>query len=283
MKFPRIECPIRIARLLQAIALALTLSALVPASFAQAQAQLPGGDPVSLTARTWLAYVRTGDASTDSVSEAGLNGLALELAKRTSVTDAGVVGLDLARQSDLAYYALIYWPLAARQKPLTQAAARSVNDYLRHGGVMLLDAGDNGTSGEDGESGPSPAALRKLLPGVDIPPLEPLPKEHALTKSFYLLDAFPGRSDGKGFWIMPEEESSAQDGVSGIYFGANGWAAAWAVDDSGTRPLYPCYPGGEAQREMAYRFGINLAMVALTGNYKADQVHAQALLERMGK
>jgi hypothetical protein len=40
--------------------------------------------------------------------------------------------------------------------------------------------------------------------------------------------------------------------------------------------------GGDQQREMAVRFGINVVMYALTGNYKTDQVHAPALLERMG-
>jgi hypothetical protein len=42
-------------------------------------------------------------------------------------------------------------------------------------------------------------------------------------------------------------------------------------------------PDGESQREMAYRFGINLVMVALTGNYKADQVHVPYILERLGQ
>ncbi|MER2520274.1 MAG: DUF4159 domain-containing protein [Bdellovibrionales bacterium] len=245
-------------------------------------AKPPDDDPVSLTSRTWLAYMRTGDRAVDQASEAGLSGLALELAKRTSVTNAGAVALDPARLPNLAYYPLIYWPLAARQKPLSQDAARSVNDYLRHGGMILFDAGDNGTSREEGD-GASPAMLRHMLSGADIPPLEPLPKDHVLTKSFYLLDSFPGRADNKDFWMMPEDESSAQDGVSGVFFGANGWAAAWAMDSDGSRPLYPCSPGGETQREMAYRFGINLVVYALTGNYKADQVHAKALLERMGR
>ena len=64
--------------------------------------------------------------------------------------------------------------------------------------------------------------------------------------------------------------------------GGNDWAAAWAVDDS-NRPLYSVEPGGERQREIAYRFGINLVMYTLTGNYKADQVHAPALIERLGQ
>ncbi|MBZ0215505.1 MAG: DUF4159 domain-containing protein, partial [Fimbriimonadaceae bacterium] len=58
--------------------------------------------------------------------------------------------------------------------------------------------------------------------------------------------------------------------------------AAWAIDDRG-RPLLPVVPGGDRQREMAYRVGINLVMYTLTGNYKADQVHIPALLERLGQ
>ncbi|MEC7204327.1 MAG: DUF4159 domain-containing protein, partial [Pseudomonadota bacterium] len=58
--------------------------------------------------------------------------------------------------------------------------------------------------------------------------------------------------------------------------------AAWSVDRHG-RPLYAVVPGGEKQREMAYRFGVNLVMYALTGNYKADQVHVPAILERLGQ
>ena len=55
--------------------------------------------------------------------------------------------------------------------------------------------------------------------------------------------------------------------------GSNDWAGAWAVDATRPRPLLPVAPGGERQREMAYRFGVNLVMYVLTGNYKADQVH----------
>jgi len=37
------------------------------------------------------------------------------------------------------------------------------------------------------------------------------------------------------------------------------------------------------QREMALRAGVNLVVYALTGNYKADQIHVPALLERLGR
>ena len=60
------------------------------------------------------------------------------------------------------------------------------------------------------------------------------------------------------------------------------WAAAWAVDGQG-RPLVDVSPGDARQREMAIRFGINVVMYALTGNYKTDQVHVRAILQRLGK
>ena len=76
-------------------------------------------------------------------------------------------------------------------------------------------------------------------------------------------------------------EGDVNDGVSSVVIGGNDWAAAWALDEQGY-PIYPVVPGGERQREMAFRFGVNLAMYALTGNYKADQVHIPAILRRLG-
>ena len=114
-----------------------------------------------------------------------------------------------------------------------------------------------------------------------------------LTKSFYLLRSFPGRWDGGRLWVEADTGTSSAspnggrkaqhaDGVTSIIVTSNDFAAAWATDDRG-RGLYPVQPGGEQQREMAFRTGINIVMHALTGNYKADQVHVPALLERLGQ
>ena len=50
-------------------------------------------------------------------------------------------------------------------------------------------------------------------------------------------------------------------------------------------PLLPVGRGlsGERQRELSYRFGVNLVIYVLTGNYKSDQVHVPALLDRLGQ
>ena len=86
---------------------------------------------------------------------------------------------------------------------------------------------------------------------------------------------------GRRSRLVKRPGERVNDGVSSIIVGSNNWAAAWAVDAQG-RHLFAAVPGGERQREMAYRFGVNLAMYTLTGNYKSDQVHVPSILERLG-
>ena len=106
-----------------------------------------------------------------------------------------------------------------------------------------------------------------------------MPPDHVLTKSFYLLSDMPGRWNGGKLWIEAGS-GRVNDGVTTIIIGANDYAGAWAVDQRG-RGLMPVSPGGETQREMSYRFGVNLVMHALTGNYKDDQVHLQDIMQRL--
>ena len=98
-----------------------------------------------------------------------------------------------------------------------------------------------------------------------------------LTRAFYLMHAFPGRAPAPRLWAESASAAAARDGVASLFVGDGDWARAWASLDGGD------LPGGARQRELALRFGVNLVMVALTGNYKADQVHIPALLERLGR
>src|SRR5205085_7172877 len=131
---------------------------------------------------------------------------------------------------------------------------------------------------------------QRMLGNLDIPRPEPVPQPHVLTKSSSLLRSFPGRWDGGQLWVeagAPRDSDQGRqarrvDGVSSILITSNDFAAAWALDDR-NQPLYPVVPGGERQREMAFRTGVNIVMYALTGNYKADLVHVPALLERLGQ
>ena len=260
---------------------ALVLLGLLASAPLQAQ---EGGDDaaiVELTRDTRLAYVLTGEPDIDRESEAGLKGLTQVLAQRTSIEAADPAPVDIA-SDDLALFPLLYWPVPPDHPDLAPGAVERVESYLSQGGMILFDTRDASLllPGQEG-GGPGERRLAELLRGIDLPPLMPLPADHVLTRSFYLLQDFPGRWTGQPVWV-DQAPPGINDGVSGVIVGANEWAGAWAVDDGG-EPLYPVVPGGEAQREMARRFGVNLAMYALTGNYKTDQVHVPALLERLGQ
>ena len=226
---------------------------------------------IELSSKPYLAYVVTGDHDIDHVSELGLRGLAMALKDRTSLNDIGVARLD-PNSDDLSFYPLIYWPITTTEQPLSTEGAHRVTYYLQHGGMILFDAAQ--------DEAIAPGFMHIVMAGVSLPTLVKLPDQHVLKRSFYLLKDFPGRFADRDFWVEPEE-SSIYDGVASVLFGSNGWAYAWAADDTGA-PLYPCTPGGEPQREHAIRFGVNLALYALTGTYKTDQMNTAKLLQKMG-
>ncbi len=264
-------------------AMTILLSVLLTAAGGEAKAQAKGDDQhVVLSANeTHLAFVITGLAEVDEVSRAGLDGLSLVLNRRTAVEAGDPLPVNL-NVDDLNLYPLLYWPIPAEHPDISAEVRDRVDAYLRQGGMILFDTGDAGAMipGQR-RGGAGEQRLRELLHGINLPPLEPVPEDHTLTRSFYLLQDFPGRWTGRPVWV-DRPEPSVNDGVSSVIIGSHGWAEAWAID-SFTMPMFPVMPGGERQREMANRFGVNLVMYALTGNYKTDQVHIPALLERLGQ
>ncbi|MFN3275543.1 MAG: DUF4159 domain-containing protein [Paracoccus sp. (in: a-proteobacteria)] len=255
----------------------------------QAQAQDLDDDLIRAAGEVALAYVITGETRIDRASEQGLWGLSLSLRARTSVEPGRPIGIDLDRD-DLSLLTFLYWPITDSQPAPSPRAYLRLNAFLRSGGMILFDTRDGDLTGVGGPDMSGP--LRRLAAPLDIPPLAPVPEDHVLTRTFYLLGDFPGRWQGNPVWIeappagagteagMPFRQLN--DGVTPVVIGGNSWAEAWAVDDSGA-PVYPIGRGweGERQREMAHRFGINLIMYVLTGNYKSDQVHVPALLDRL--
>jgi hypothetical protein len=237
---------------------------------------------VQATSELRLAYVRTGNDQVDTVSRAGLVGLTATLNRRTAVETAEPLALDI-EQDELIFFPLLYWPVVSDQATPSSTAVERINRYLETGGTILFDTrdGDNQTPGSFGGAALSAQRLRRLVGAIKIPTLVPIPPDHVLTKSFYLLHEFPGRWNTGSLWVEPVEDR-VNDGVSSVVVGANDWAAAWAVDGQG-RPAFAVVPGSEGQREMAMRFGVNLVMYVLTGNYKSDLVHVPAILERLGQ
>ncbi len=257
---------------------------------------LPGAPPaqadeaadafaIEASRETRFAYVLTGAAEIDAMNAAGLVGLTRFIALRTAVEAASPMGVDLKRDP-LVFFPLVYWPVTPDQPTLSPAAVDKIGRYMRNGGTLVIDTRDHGEAMAPAQSGPTRLGaatrrLREVLRNLDVPVLAPVPPKHVLTKSFYLIQTFPGRWAGGTVWVEGRSESTGES-VSSLIVGANDWAAAWAIDANG-RPLAATVPGGERQREAALRFGTNLVMYALSGNYKADQVHVPAILERLGE
>jgi hypothetical protein len=272
------------------IALLLAGAWLVASSPAQAQ----GADLARSALETRLAYVVTGDREVDNITRVGLQSLTVFLAQRTALEAGDPVGLDLARD-ELAFYPLIYWPIVPGAPKPSAEALKRMDAFMKQGGTVLFDTRDAVVAppGPGGETrSPGMMELRAILAALDIPELEPVPKDHVLTKTFFLLRDFPGRFQSGQLWVEAlqparDDEPSgrparAGDGVSSILITSNDLAGAWATRPDG-QPMLPMVPGDPRQREFSFRAGVNIVMYTLTGNYKADQVHVPALLERLGQ
>ncbi|GGY42187.1 DUF4159 domain-containing protein [Parvularcula lutaonensis] len=250
--------------------------AVAPLSDASAQLRPPlPRKAVEAALELRFAYIRTGDPATDRLSEAGLRGLTAKAAERSSLEPAAPQAVDPDRD-ELSVYTLLYWPVRPGQEPPSDAALQRLEAYMASGGMLIIDTGDGGAPGRGG-------FLGSVLGRLDAPPLEPLPDDHVLLFSFYRLDDLWGRNATGRVWVETRGAlDQRRDGVPSLIIAGRDWASAWALDAQGI-PLKPPGPGGEGRREMAFRAGINMAMVAITGNYKADQADVEAMLDKLGE
>ncbi|MEM9140815.1 MAG: DUF4159 domain-containing protein, partial [Pseudomonadota bacterium] len=268
----------------------VAMLAVMAASNGQAQAQEPDEAAVSVTAETTLGYVLTGNDRIDRISRQGMVGLGNALARRTAIEPGPPAGVNPVSDV-LSFYPVLYLPLTAETLP-GRPALEQLATYLQGGGMLIIDT-QNGSSGFGGASA---TQMREVARALNLPPLAPVGEDHVLTRTFYLLSTFPGRWRGGRIWAEaapPREDGVSEDAdipqfdriddnVSPVIVGAADWASAWAVDERGL-PVFPIGRPGDRQREMALRFGVNAVMYALTGNYKSDQVHAPAVLQRLGQ
>jgi len=275
-----------------AVSAALALALLVPQTHPAAAQGEDEIFAIEATAEVVLAHVVTGDSRLDEVAHAGLRGISQTLFQRTAVEPAEPIAVDL-ETDEIAFFPFLYWPITQDQPIPSDEAYAKLNRYLRTGGMILFDTRDADVA-QFGGSSPNGRKLQLLAAPLDIPPLEPIPPDHVLTRTFYLIQDFPGRHISSDVWVEASRQDAERvegmpfrnlnDNVTPIVIGGNDWASAWAIDERGNR-MFPVGRGfaGERQREIALRFGVNLVMHVLTGNYKSDQVHVPALLDRLGQ
>ncbi|HEY6100923.1 MAG TPA: DUF4159 domain-containing protein [Anaeromyxobacter sp.] len=198
-----------------------------------------------------------------------LRRLGWELTRRTSIettNDAVPVRLD---RSGLHRHPMLYLSGAGAMPPLGEAERAALRRHLQYGGFLLVDSAD----GSDG-TGFDASVRRELARVLPAAPLQPVPRDHVLHKSFYLLDRQGGR-----VLVKPWMEAQALDGRLAVVYSQNDLGGAWARTELGEWE-YPCTPGGEPQRETAIRLGVNLAMYAFCTDYKDDAVHLPFIMRR---
>ncbi|WP_208441164.1 DUF4159 domain-containing protein [Bartonella raoultii] len=242
---------------------------------------------VKAAGATHLAYIITNNPEIDATSRSGLESLSRFIAERTMLTPSSVIAVDL-NKDELAFYPLIYWPIDANNPLPTQKSLEKINSFMKHGGTILFDTRDQITTSLtlEGTATPETQKLRTILKGLNIPAIEPASTDHVISRSFYIMPDFPGLYRGSPLWIESSSTNKKNknplgsgDNVSSLLITGNNFAGAWALDEKGMWK-YPLVPNDPMQRLWAFRAGLNIVIYVLTGNYKADQVHVPALLER---
>ena len=155
---------------------------------------------------TRFAYVLSGDAAVDEISRAGLAGLGSFMSARTALDPAEPAGVDPGARRALALSADL---LAHRAEPAGagEAAIRRLDEFMKNGGTVVFDTRDALSARPGAPPTPETRILRQILAGIAVPDLEPVPRDHVITKAFYLIDNFPGRYNDGQTWIeaLPRE------------------------------------------------------------------------------
>jgi hypothetical protein len=198
-----------------------------------------------------------------------LRRLAWELQRRTSVEvvlDARPLPLD---SPELFKHPFLYLGSDGPLPALSSAEVENLRRYLTFGGLLVADAND----GSDGTAFDATfrQQLERVLPGS---PLGDLSMDHVLFKSFYLLDAAPGRLLNR-----PQIQAALVGKRAAVLYSQNDVAGAWSRAEGGSWE-FECAPGGEPQRELAIRLGVNMAMYGLCLDYKDDAVHLPMILKK---
>ena len=224
-----------------------------------------------------FGHLQLGGGAAGNPRPSALRRMAWEIEKRTSI-DAELEPAIVTPTAETLHETPFLYLAGEREIELPSAAGiEALRRFLTFGGFLLIDSAEGSTDGAfDG-------SVRKLIAAVfqssgsgsgPAKGLEVVPSDHVVYKSFYLLDKPLGR-----LAIAPAMEAVTRDGRLVVAYVANDLGGAWARDDFGNYD-FPCEPGGEHQRELAFRLGVNLVMYALCLDYKADQVHVPFIMKR---
>jgi len=218
-----------------------------------------------------IAQLQLGAGSSWNPRPTALRRLGWEIQKRSSIEVELEPAIVTPTSEGLHETPFMYLTGERAFELPSTAGIEALRRYLTFGGFLVIDSAEGSTDGAYAGS------VRKLISAIFPPPakaFEVIPVDHVVYKSFYLLDKPVGR-----LAIAPAMEGVIREGRLVCAYAPNDLGGAWARDDFGNFD-YPCEPGGEKQRELSYRLGINLVMYALCLDYKSDQVHVPFIMKR---
>ena len=196
-----------------------------------------------------------------------LRRLLWETGKRTSIQvarDATPVAPD---DIEIFYQPLLVWTGSGELAALSSDIRNRIARHLRFGGMLWIDA----PSPSDPFALAAREELTRLFPKET---LSPLPNDHVLFRSYFLLEKVLGRNDEQ-----KEAHAILLSERLAVLVTENDMLGAYERDRFGTW-RFDCVPGGEAQREQSFRFGVNVMMYATCLDYKADQVHIPFIMKK---
>jgi len=223
--------------------------------------------------KTTIAYVQTGNAKLDRSTEAGITRLSNELANRTSAICNAPVSINLERD-DISLYPILYVPIYEGTF-IGVDGMKKLHSFIRTGGLVIFDTMDGADISTALSVNP---VLIYMLNAMGVSNFEKVNDKHVLLKTFYLLKEIRGRFDDSTTLVEKADEN-VNDGVSPIIITSAALAQGLSVDENGGNS-HIISGGSEKDGEMIVRSGINIAMYALTGNYKADKIHTNIIEER---
>ncbi|CAI2717828.1 DUF4159 domain-containing protein [Nitrospina watsonii] len=196
--------------------------------------------------------------------------LLAQVAKRTSIEVKREV-LELApNDPNLFHHPFIYMAGDRAFDPFTDDAINALRDYLNFGGFLLID--DNSGQSNSGFD----ASVRRMLERVyPHTPLERIPRDHSIFRSFYLINQVVGR-----VVVKPYLEGITSKGRTVLVYANNDLGGAWSKNKLG-HWNFDMVGGGYRQRKLSLRLGVNIVMYAFTLDYKKDMVHLPIILERL--
>jgi hypothetical protein len=192
------------------------------------------------------------------------------LAEVTSVRTALQRRAITLRDPALFSSPFVYLAGASAPDELKDDELRRLRQFISGGGFLWIEDSGGGPPGSFDRW--VRRELPRILPDAE---LKPLPADHVLYRTFFLLRGPAGRVRVHGAL-----EGVDWGGRVAVLYTRDDLLGAWAKDALG-KPLRSCVPGGEAQRELAKRLTLNAVMYSLTGSYKADAVHQAAILDKL--